>query len=191
MHAGWWRALIYTVVFGAIGVILPMAIRSWLGWDAYQREVVYTCVMFLAPIGFLIGIGCFDYWGRYIVGAKLPEGHDDHGAYSWKDYFKVNTDHKVIGIQYLVTTFFFFLIGGMLAEMFRAELARPGTQYFDGDQYNGLISAHAALMIFLFIIPAFAGIANFVVPLMLGRRGHGVPAAERALVLDAARPAGS
>ncbi|MDX6619583.1 MAG: hypothetical protein QOK36_1969 [Gaiellales bacterium] len=36
-----------------------------------------------------------------MVGAKLPEGHADHGAYSWRDYFKVNTDHKVIGIQYL------------------------------------------------------------------------------------------
>ena len=61
-----------------------------------------------------------------MIGAPLPEGHADHGAYSWRDYFKVNTDHKVIGIQYLVTTFVFFLIGGMLAEAFRAQLASPG-----------------------------------------------------------------
>jgi cytochrome c oxidase subunit 1 len=50
----------------------------------------------------------------------------------------------------------------------RAELAKPGTQYFGGQTYNGLFSVHASLMIFLFIIPAFAGLANFVVPLMLG-----------------------
>ena len=50
----------------------------------------------------------------------------------------------------------------------RAELAKPGVQFFDTQTYNGLFSVHAALMIFLFIIPAFAGLANFAVPLMLG-----------------------
>ena len=54
------------------------------------------------------------------------EDHSEHGAYSWRDYFKFNTDHKVIGVQYLVTTFIFFLIGGLFAEVFRAELATPG-----------------------------------------------------------------
>ena len=125
--------------------------------------------------GLPAGIGCFDYWGRYMVGATLPEGHADHGAYSWRDYFKVNTDHKVIGIQYLVTTFVFFLIGGMLAEAFRAQLASPSNTYFTRDAYNGLISTHASIMIFLFIIPAFAGIANFVVPLMLGAEDMAFP----------------
>jgi cytochrome c oxidase subunit 1 len=50
----------------------------------------------------------------------------------------------------------------------RAELAKPGMQFFDNQTYNGLFSVHASLMIFLFVIPAFAGLANFVVPLMLG-----------------------
>ena len=80
----------------------------------------------------------------------------------------MNTDHKVIGIQYLVTTFFFFTIAGLMAMLFRAELAQPGLQFVDPQTFNGLVSVHATLMIFLFIIPAFAGIANFVVPLMLG-----------------------
>ena len=74
----------------------------------------------------------------------------------------------MIGIQYLVTTFAFFLIGGLCAEAFRTELAKPGLQFMTADQYNGLMSVHAALMIFLFVIPAFAGLANFVIPLMLG-----------------------
>src|SRR5207249_3636154 len=64
--------------------------------------------------------------------------------------------------------FFFFLAGGLMAMIFRAELARPGLQFLDSNAFNGLVSVHATLMIFLFIIPAFAGIANFVVPLMLG-----------------------
>ncbi|HSI97077.1 MAG TPA: cbb3-type cytochrome c oxidase subunit I, partial [Gaiellaceae bacterium] len=59
-------------------------------------------------------------------------------------------------------------IGGLMAMLFRAELAQPGLQFVDSQTFNGLVSAHATLMIFLFIIPAFAGIANYVVPLMLG-----------------------
>ena len=50
----------------------------------------------------------------------------------------------------------------------RAELAQPGMQFTDTQTYNGLFSVHASLMIFLFVIPAFAGLANFVLPLMIG-----------------------
>jgi cytochrome c oxidase subunit I len=169
VRAGWWRALLWTWTAGGVGIVLPAFIRHLLGWDWYSRPVTFTTVLFCMPIGFILGIGCFDYWGRYIIGSPTrPENHDDHGAYRWQDYFKVNTDHKVIGVQYVVTTFFFFLIGGLCAEAFRTELAKPGLQFFSGDEYNGLISVHAALMIFLFIIPMFAGLANFVIPLMLG-----------------------
>ena len=74
----------------------------------------------------------------------------------------------MIGIQYVVTSFFFMLVGGMLAMLIRAELAAPGRQFVDANAYNGLFSVHASLMIFLFIIPVFAGLANFVLPLMIG-----------------------
>ena len=80
----------------------------------------------------------------------------------------MNTDHKVIGIQYICTTFFFFVAGGLMAMLMRAELAQPGTQFVDPNTFNGLFSVHASLMIFLFIIPVFAGIANYVIPLMIG-----------------------
>ena len=80
----------------------------------------------------------------------------------------MNTDHKVIGIQYIVTTVFFFFFGGLLAMLMRAELAAPGSQFVDPNTFNGLFSVHASLMIFLFIIPVFAGIANYVIPLMIG-----------------------
>ena len=96
------------------------------------------------------------------------EDHSGHGARSWRDYFRVNTDHKVIGIQYTVTAFFFFLVAGGLAEVMRAELAQPGQQVLDSNTFNGLFSVHAALMIFLVVIPIFAGLANYVIPLMIG-----------------------
>src|ERR671931_215810 len=118
---------------------------------------------------FLVGLGAFDYWFYYYSGKPTrPEDHSGHGAYSWRDYFRVNTDHKVIGIQYIVTTFFFFIVGGVMAMLMRAELASPGTQFVSPNTFNGLFSVHASLMIFLFIIPVFAGIANYVLPLMIG-----------------------
>ena len=60
------------------------------------------------------------------------------------------------------------LVGGLLAMLVRAELAAPGQQFVDANAYNGLFSVHASLMIFLFIIPVFAGLANYVLPLMIG-----------------------
>ena len=103
------------------------------------------------------------------------EDHSMHGAQSWRDYFKVNTDHKVIGIQYLVIVFFFFVIGGIFAELVRTELATPGQTIGDGETYNGLFSVHATLMIFLFVIPAFAGLANYVLPIMIGAKDMAFP----------------
>ena len=74
----------------------------------------------------------------------------------------------MIGIQYTVTSFFFLLVGGLLAMLMRAQLAQPGAQFVDANTYNGLFSVHASLLIFLFVIPVFAGLGNFVIPLMIG-----------------------
>jgi cytochrome c oxidase subunit 1 len=166
------------VLFGWIGFGIVVLIRWGAGWHPIllTEPLVLVAALVSAPIGFLAGIGAFDYWVYYALGSPTrAEDHTGHGARSWRDYFRVNTDHKVIGVQYLMTTIFFFLAGGMLALLVRAELAKPGIQYFDQQTYNGLFSVHAALMIFLFIIPAFAGLANFVVPLMLGAADMAFP----------------
>jgi cytochrome c oxidase subunit 1 len=168
---GWLRVPWMTTLFFGIGFGLVTGIRWWAGYDPILDWLVIVTVAALitAPVGFLAAIGAFDYWTYYALGfPSRAEDHSGHGARSWRDYFRVNTDHKVIGIQYLVTTIFFFLAGGLLAMLVRAELAKPGMQFFDTQTYNGLFSVHASLMIFLFVIPAFAGLANFVIPLMIG-----------------------
>ena len=138
--------------------------------------MIVTVQLVTAPLGFLVGLGGFDYWIRYASGRPtLPDDHSGHGAKSWRDYFRVNTDHKVIGVQYVVTTIIFFCIGGLFAMLFRAELAQPGDQFFNPQTFNVLISNHAALMIFLFVIPAFAGLGNYVIPLMLGAADMAFP----------------
>src|SRR5881409_706212 len=168
---GWLRVPWMTALFFGIGLGLVVGLWALAGWEPVfdWLIIVFIAALITAPIGFLAGIGAFDYWVKYVLGHPTePEDHSGHGARSWRDYFRVNTDHKVIGIQYLVTTIFFFLAGGLLAMVFRAELAKPGAQYLDPQTYNGLFSVHASLMIFLFVIPAFAGLANFVIPLMIG-----------------------
>jgi cytochrome c oxidase subunit I len=132
-------------------------------------DAILTVSLLASPIFFLVGLGGFDYWFAWAIGKPTrPEDHSSHGAYSWKDYFRINTDHKVIGIQYTVTAFFFLLVGGLLAMLMRAQLAQPGAQFVDANTYNGLFSVHASLLIFLFVIPVFAGLANYVLPLMIG-----------------------
>ena len=168
-----YRAALGTLIGAAFGFGLVVILRLVSGLDAFQTEQTgYPQVvvpLITAPFGFLIGLGAFDYWFRWAAGKPtISEDHSGHGATRWQDYFKFNTDHKVIGIQYIVTTTFFFFIGGILALLIRAELAQPGTQIVDPNVYNGLFSTHATVMIFLFIIPMFAGIANYVLPIMIG-----------------------
>src|ERR671936_401454 len=78
------------------------------------------------------------------------------------------TDHKKIGIMYLVNSYIFFAVAGVLALFIRAELAEPGTQFFDQERYNEMFTMHGTTMIFLSIIPILAGFGNYIVPLQVG-----------------------
>src|SRR3954447_20591365 len=87
------------------------------------------------------------------------------GLYEWL----TTTDHKKIGILYLVNSFIFFFIGGIFALTVRTELAAPGLQVLHDELlYNQLFTMHGTVMIFLFIIPMLVGFGNYVVPLMIG-----------------------
>ena len=93
----------------------------------------------------------------------------------WKRYFTFNTDHKVIGIQYLVTTFIFFLIAGIMSMILRGELITPASDLVDRSLYNGLFTLHGTVMIFLWIIPSLVGLANYLIPLMIGAKDMAFP----------------
>ena len=85
------------------------------------------------------------------------------------------TDHKRIGIMYLVATFMFFVLGGVEALMMRLQLAVPQNTVMDGSTYNGLVAMHGSTMVFLFVVPVIAGFANYVLPLMIGARDVAFP----------------
>jgi cytochrome c oxidase subunit 1 len=78
------------------------------------------------------------------------------------------TDAKQIGLMYLITSFAFFLVGGLMALLMRAELARPGTDYLAPEQYNQLFTMHGTVMLLFFATPVVFGFANYIVPLQIG-----------------------
>ena len=78
------------------------------------------------------------------------------------------TDPKVLGIMYLATSIAFFLIGGLMALMMRAELAVPGMQFLSNEQFNQLFTMHGTIMLLLYATPIVFGFANYILPLQIG-----------------------
>lgn len=106
---------------------------------------------------------------------RYPPSRTVGASRHWREYFSFSTDHKVICVQYMATSFLFFLIGGLFAMMIRAELITPASNLVDRPLYNALFTLHGTIMIFLWIIPFNAGLANFLVPLMIGARDMAFP----------------
>ena len=103
-----------------------------------------------------------------------PKAYDD-------TFFKpislwlTTTDHKLIGIMYMVTAMLSFVLGGILALVIRLQLAQPNLKVVDAETYNQLISAHGVTMIFFFVTIFLTGIANYLVPIMIGARDMAFP----------------
>jgi cytochrome c oxidase subunit 1 len=94
---------------------------------------------------------------------------------NWKRFFSFSTDHKVIGIQYLVTSFFFFLVGGIFAMIIRGELITPEADLLDRAVYNAMFTMHGTVMLFLWTFPSLVGLSNYLVPLMIGAKDMAFP----------------
>src|SRR5215467_13274364 len=133
----------------------------------------------LAFIGWLIGIGALKYPFTWLLALPDPD-HDEEQQLAGKDqgvlrYFKFTTDHKVVGIQYLVLVLIMLGFGGTGALLIRAELMRPGALLFGTATYNTIVTMHGLLMI-LAVITFFIGpFGNFIVPIMIGARDMAFP----------------
>src|SRR5919204_1742140 len=103
-----------------------------------------------------------------------PKAYDD-------TFFKpislwlTTTDHKLIGIMYMVTAMISFVVGGIFALVIRLQLAQPNAKVVDPETYNQLVSAHGVTMIFFFVTIFVTGIANYIVPIMIGARDMAFP----------------
>jgi cytochrome c oxidase subunit I len=104
-----------------------------------------------------------------------PEKHylnQEKGLWSWL----TTVDHKKIGLMYLGSIAFFFLIGGILALILRTELLTPARSFLDADMYNQIFTLHGAIMIFFFLVPSVPTVlGNFVLPLQLGAKDVAFP----------------
>jgi cytochrome c oxidase subunit I len=85
------------------------------------------------------------------------------------------TDHKKIGIMYLVTTFVFFMLGGVEALLIRLQLGQADNTLLAPQTYNALFTMHGTTMIFLFVVPVWAAFGNYLLPLMIGARDMAFP----------------
>lgn len=128
--------------------------------------------------GFMIGIGALIGPFRWLLGKDL--NHDEHMFYAGKDqgikrYFRYTTDHKVVGIQYLVLTMIIFFVGGVLAMLIRTNLGHPEGGWLQPQTYNAIVGTHGIIMIVGTIIMVTGPFGNFIMPIMIGARDMAFP----------------
>lgn len=156
---------------GCIGYLIGAGLIAILSGRGLTSEPALAVGYALGVIGWLLGVGMWEVWAREWLG-QPAQREETHG---WARYFRFTTDHKVIGVQYLVTFLGILLVGGLLAMLMRIELMQPGLQLFNRDQYNTVMSLHGIMMIAVAVSTLIGGLGNYLVPLMIGARDMAFP----------------
>lgn len=158
------------------GALLVNLVRVLSGdpFDMMTESAVVLGAIF-SVFGFLLFGGVLTDWILWIGGHKTPLHHGaPEGMPEWFRYFSVDVNHKVIGIQYGFTSILVLLVGGIFAIMFRLELAAPGLQYLEADEFNTLFSAHGIIMI-VSILLGIGAMINYLAPVMIGASDMAFP----------------
>ena len=158
------RGAIGGVVGYAVGALILVSIRVAAGNAAWEVESVTAGAWLFALSGWLLGVGVWRYWAAPWFG-RPERVYDITG---WKRYFAFDTDHKVIGIQYLVTFLTLFFMAGLFAMLMRWELFSPGRDIMAVGTYNSIMSLHGTMMIFVAVAGTVGSFGNYVVPIMIG-----------------------
>lgn len=158
------KGLVYGLVGYVLGgPLLAAVVRAAGGGFPFDLELATGS--FAGTVGWLAGVGVWEAWARGWFGLPVrPWPHDDGVA----RYFRFTTDHKVIGMQYLVTFLGLFFLGGALALLMRWELMHPGMQLLTLNGYNQVMSLHGIIMIAVAVAIFLGGLGNYCVPLMIG-----------------------
>ncbi len=147
----------------------------------------------LSAVGFLAGMGFLNYPIRRLLGGPRPTVEDEaylHGEGGGLGrYFRMTTDHKVIGLQYLAMILAFLFIGGLGAMFIRSELLSPAPSVANAQSYLTLVGLHSTLMIFMASGAIIGPFGNYFVPIMIGARNMAYPRLE-ALTFWLLPPAG-
>lgn len=107
----------------------------------------------------------------------IDTAHDEHhhGAPKGLMRWVLTTNHKDIGSLYLWFSFIMFLTGGAMAMVIRAELFQPGLQLVEPNFFNQMTTVHGLIMVFGAVMPAFTGLANWLIPMMIGAPDMALP----------------
>ena len=162
----------------ATNALIPSGATSSANFAPTAPQLVYLAALLGWIIGFLLGMGAFIGPIRWMLGRDLT--HEDAEYMAGRDlgrarYWKFTTDHKVVGIQYLVMTLIVLGFGGLLAMLIRTELGATWTEVFAPSFYNSLIGTHGITMIIGMIIVIMGPVGNFIVPIMIGARDMAYP----------------
>jgi cytochrome c oxidase subunit 1 len=163
------RALFWGILGFGLGASLTALVQAVTG-RPMGGEVALVLGYALGLAGWLLGIGVWHAWAREWLGGRTepePPG--------WRRYLAFCTDHKVIGVQYLVTFVVVFLLAGALAMLMRVELSSPGLTIMSPDGYNTVMSLHGILMIAVAVAAVMGGLGNYLVPLMIGAEDMAFP----------------
>ena len=163
------RGLVFAGVGLGLGIALAILLTGITGEPLAEPAIALGYL--LALIGWLLGVGVWKTWAREWIGLT-PNGANETG---WNRYFSFSTDHKVIGIQYLVTFMVVFLLGGLLSMLMRLELIDSGTTIMGADLYNTTMSLHGIMMVAVAVATIIGGFANFMIPLMIGAEDVAFP----------------
>ncbi len=158
------RGLIGGAVGYILGAALLMTIRVATGARAWEVESVSAGAWMFALIGWLLAVGVWRYWAREWFGLELVP----YTTTGWRRYLDFDTDHKVIGIQYLVKFLTMFFMAGLFAMLMRYELMDNGEALLDSGRYNAIMSLHGTMMVFVAVAATVGAFGNFVVPIMIG-----------------------
>jgi cytochrome c oxidase subunit 1 len=179
---GWMRRLnmgtgiVAGVVLAFLGHLLAAAVISADSTGAASKINIITMVCW--AVGFMGGLGAFAGPLRWVTGNDIS--HADEMFLAGKDqgvgrYFRFTTDHKVVGIQYLVLTMVMLGVGGTMAMLIRTDLIRPDTGFLGPQAYNSFVGLHGLTMILATIIMITGPFGNFIVPIMIGARDMAFP----------------
>ena len=185
-YQGITKGLVFQVVGTLVGGFFITGIRALMGLSTFGgfffTEPAWVFGALVGTLSFLAGVGAMTDWFKWAKGEETPEHHDDPEGF--EKYYGVSLDHKVIGIQYTITSLVVLGVGGLFAMIFRTELASSQLQFltttfkaFDQNGlqlYNTLMSLHGMLMI-VSILLGIAGVMNYLVPLLLGAHDMAFP----------------
>ena len=169
------RGLIGQAIGVVIGIGLAMVIRLLMGLPAWKAEPVWVVGALFGVVGFVYSTGVLNDWIKWAKGQETPPAHSDYEPpIGLQQIFNVSYDHKVIGVQYGITSLLMFAIAGLFALTFRTELASPGIQFLVPDVFNSFISLHGIVMIYAILLGVGA-MSNYLVPLLIGANDMAFP----------------